>query len=43
MADKLNNIFPGTIVNMKFNFDDNKKYLLATELEENRINKKDLL
>ena len=43
MADKLNNIFPGTIVIMKFNFDFYYKYLLVTELEENRINKKDLL
>ncbi len=33
--------FPGTVVNMKFNFDDNKKYFMKSE---NRpINKNDLL
>ena len=36
----LNTQFPGTIVNMKFNFDDDKKYLMA---EERNIDKKNLL
>lgn len=30
--------FPGTIVNMKFNFDDNKNYFMASEREEYNIN-----
>lgn len=33
--------FPGTIVNMKFNFDDNKKYSLKSEHKQ--IDKNDLL
>lgn len=36
----LNAHFPGTIVNMKFNFDDDKKYLMA---EERNIDKNNLL
>ena len=33
--------FPGTIVNMKFNFDDNKKYYMKSEIQQ--IDKNDLL
>ncbi len=43
IVDNLDCIFPGTIVNMKFNFDDNKKYRMITEREDNKIDKKDLL
>lgn len=39
-TQKLSTQFPGTIVNMKFNFDDDKKYLMA---EERNIDKKNLL
>lgn len=37
----LNNPFPGTVVNMKFNFDDNKKYFM--ESEKHQVDNKDLL
>ena len=33
--------FPGTIVNMKFNFDDNKKYYMKSEIQQ--IDKNNLL
>ena len=43
IVNNLSSVFPGTIVNMKFNFDDNKKYRIITEQEDNKIDKKDLL
>lgn len=30
--------FPGTIVNMKFNFDDKKEYFMTSERKEYNIN-----
>lgn len=38
---ELENSFPGTIVNMNFNFDDEKKYLMASE--EDNLDLNDLL
>lgn len=37
----LNMEFPGTIVNMKFNFDDNKNYFMTSERKD--YNATDLL
>lgn len=34
----LNMEFPGTIVNMKFNFDDNKNYFMTSERKDYNAN-----